>query len=53
MMITKEIQMRETLNYTLTNDQLFHLLNCKPLRSDNRYLENCLSQNFTEHDKEK
>ncbi len=53
MMITNEIRSRETLSYALTNDQLFHLLNCKPLRSDSRYLENCLSQQFAEHDKEK
>ncbi len=41
------------MSYMITADQLFHLLNCKPLRSDSRYLENCLSQQFAEHDKEK
>lgn len=45
------LKMRKSPRLLITENELYHILNSKPLRADGQYLENCISQNFGECDK--
>ncbi len=44
------LSMKEAPRSMITDDELYHMLNCKPMRSDGRYIENCIAQDPKEAD---